>query len=306
MYNEISIYISAICAAWRRIGVFMKQLKASVWIMAVIAVFLVIGSILSSFGLWEGYYKSIFFIAFVAAFAAVMIWCLVFYKFSFKRLGFYLCHTGVLLIVVCSFVSWGTTKDTYFNIPVNADGFYGEVVQDDGSVLDFGFDISVASFEVEKYDAEYALYNSKTDFTENKLLIESVSQSRDGIYDMGEYGQVSADKLKNGKGDYVSYFVLDGKYTMVKLPEADKSYTADLQIRDGEVTVVKLGVNDPYTYKGWKFYLMGYDTKEMSYVNLYVKNDPGNIPFAIGIWMTIVGTFVECFSLLKRREVANK
>ena len=299
------MYIIVDCAAMRRIGVHMKQLKASVWIMAVIAVFLVVGSILASFGLWEGYYRSVFFIIFVAVFAAVMVWCLIFYRFSLKRLGFYLCHTGVLLIVVCSFVSWGATKDTYFNIPINKDGFYGEVVQDDGSVLDFGFDISVASFVVEKYDAEYALYNSKTDFTENKLLIGSVSQNRDGVYDMGEYGQVSADKLKDGKGAFVKYYVLDGKYMMVKLPEADKTYTAYLQIRDGEINVVKLGVNEPYTYKGWKFYLMGYDTEEMSYVNLYVKNDPGNIPFAVGIWMTIVGTFVESFSLLKRREVAK-
>ena len=293
------------CVVKRRIGVYMKQLKASVWIMAVIAVFLVVGSILASFGLWDGYYRSVFFIIFAAVFAAVMIWCLVFYKFSLKRLGFYLCHTGVLLIVVCSFVSWGTTKDTYFNIPINKDGFYGEIVQNDGSVLDFGFDISVASFKVEKYDAEYSLYNSKTNFTENNILIESVSQSRDGVYDMGEYGQVSADDLKNGKGVYVSYYVLDGKYTMVKLPEADKSYTAELKIRDEDVTSVELGVNKPYTYKGWKFYLMGYDTEGMSYVNLYVKNDLGNIPFAMGIWMTIIGTFAQSFSLLKRREVAK-
>ena len=284
----------------------MKKLKASVWIMAVIAVFLVIGSVLSSLGLWDGYYKSAFFIAFVVVFAAVMLLCLIFYKFSFKRLGFYLCHTGVLLIVVCSFVSWGAMKDTTFAIPVNPYYFYGEVMQNDGSVLDFGFDISVASFKVEKYDAEYALYNSKTDFNESTLLIETVSQNRKGIYDMGEYGQVSADQLKNEEGVYASYFVLDDGYTMVKYPEADKSYTATLQIFDGEISEVELGVNKPYTYKGWKFYLMGYDTERMSYVNMYVKKDPGNFPFAIGIWMTIVGTFIECFSLLKPRKEEKK
>lgn len=284
----------------------MSKLKASVWIMAVIAVFLVIGSVLSSFGLWEGYYKSVFFIVFAAVFVAVMLWCLVFYKFSLKRLGFYLCHTGVLVIVVCSFISWGATKDTTFAIPINPNSFYGEVVQNDGSVLDFGFDIAVESFKVEKYDAEYALYNSKTDFTENNLLMETVSQNRKGIYDMGEYGNVPADQLKNENGIYAPYFVLDGGYTMVKYPEADKTYTAKLRILDGELSTVDISVNKPYTHKGWKFYLMGFDTEGMSYVNMYVKKDPGNIPFAIGIWMTLVGTFIESFSLLKQREVAKK
>ena len=282
----------------------MKHLKASVWIMAVMGAFLVVGSLLSSFGSWDGYYKSVFFIIAAVVFSAILLICLIKYGFSLKRLGFYLCHTGVLLVVICSFISFGATKDTSFAIPINPYAFYGEVMQDDGSELQFGFEISVASFEVEKYDAEYCLYSSKTDFTEKNTVIQTVSQNRKGIYDMGKYGKVTADELKKN-GKYESYYVLENGYTMVKYAEVDKSYSAKLQIFDGELKEVELGVNKPYTYKGWKFYLMGYDTDNLQYVNLYVKKDPGNIPFAIGLWMTIAGTFVESLSLIKRREVTR-
>ena len=283
----------------------MKQLKPSVYIMAVIALFLAIGSLLSSFGLWEGYYRSIFFLIAAAVFVTVLVICLFRYGFSLKRLGFYLCHTGVLLTVVCAFISFATLDETHFAIPVNPSSFYGEVMREDGSILEFGFDIAVADFEVEKYDAEYALYSSKTDLTENNLVLERVKQDRNGIYDLGEHGKIEADKLKSSQG-YVKYYVTEEGYTLAKLPEADKSYKATLLIIDGEMTEVTLGVNEPYTYKGWKFYLMGYDTEAHRYVNIYAKNDPANTPLAIGLWMTIAGTFIESLSLLKRREVAKK
>ena len=280
----------------------MKQLKASVWIMAIIGVFLVIGSLCSALGIWSGYYKSVFFIVAIAAFTLVLVVCLVKYEFSLKKLGFYISHTGVLVIIVCAIISSLTTKETSFAIPIDPNAFYGEVQQNDGGLLEFGFDISIASFEVEKYDAEYCLYNSKTDFIEKNVVIETVSQNRNGIYDMQEYGTVSADELKKD-GEYVKYYVLENGYVLVKHEEIDKNYTAIFQIYDeGKLKEVELGVNRPYTHKGWKFYLMGYDTEGMRYVNLYVKNDYANIPLSIGLWMTTIGTFIECFLLIKPKE----
>lgn len=279
-------------------------MKASVWIMAVIGVFLIIGSLLASFGLWDGYYKSVPFIISVVVFFIVLVICMITYRLPIKKLGFYLSHAGVLLVIVCAFVSFAATKDTSFAIPVNPHAFYGEVMQEDGSELRFGFDISVASFEVEKYEPEYCLYSSKTDFTEKNMLLETVSQNRKGMYDMGKYGTISAEELKKNS-EYVNYHVLDNGYTLVKYEEADKTYSAKLQIYDGELHEAELGVNKPYTYKGWKFYLMGYDTENLQYVNLYVKKDPANIPMAIGLWTIIAGTFIESLSLIKRKEAVK-
>lgn len=276
----------------------MKSLKASVWAMAAIGVILTVGSILVSFGWWEGFYKSPFLIIPVLIFTGVMVWCLIRFRFSWKKIGFYLCHAGILVIIVCAIVSWLCLKDTSFAIPVNPHTFYGEVMQDDGSELRFGFEISVASFEVEQYDPDYRLYDAS-----GAVLIESVWQNRKGVYDLGEYGTLTVDDLKKD-GEYLQTYVFPDGNTLVRLPAVDKSYEAVLQIRqdDGTVRSETIGVNRPHTYRGWKFYLMGYDEQNGEYVNLYVKKDPANLPFAVGIWCVIAGTFLTCLPLKARKE----
>ncbi len=281
----------------------MRSLKISVWIMAIIGAFLAVGSLISSLGIWEKYYSSWIFILMVMFFTVVLIWCLCSFRFSVKKIGFYLCHIGLVVIIICSFISWSFMRETSFAIPINSSSFYGEVMQDDGSELNFGFEISIASFEVEKYDPEYRVYNDISSFSEENILIDAISQNRQGIYNIGKYGEVSAEALKKN-GEYIDFYRTESGLALVKLPAADKSYSAELNIKDAEdiVKSVKLSVNEPYTHKGWKFYLMGYDETNMQYVNIYAKNDPSNIPFAIGIWITIVGTFLECIPLIKRKE----
>ncbi len=281
----------------------MKQLKMSVWIMAIIGVFLVIASLISSRGVWQDYYKSWIFIIMTVIFTAVLIWGLFYARFSVKKIGFYLSHIGVAIIIVCAFVSWRYMKETSFAIPVDEKMFYGEVMQDDGTELKFGFDISVASFEVEKYDPEYCLFDDSGIYAEENVLIEAVTQNRKGVYDLDKYGKISADELKSDN-EYTNFYELENGLCLVKLSQADKAYKASMQIRDadGNINTVALEINKPYTYNGWKFYLMGYDTEGMQYINMYAKNDPANIAFAIGIWITVVGTFMECFSLIRRKE----
>ncbi len=281
----------------------MKQLKASVWIMGLLAVMLTAGALMSSFGLWEDYYKSPFFLVAVIVFCIVTLWGVLRFPFSWKKIGFYLCHVGIVLVVVCGFVSWLTLKETSFSIPINPNAFYGEVLQDDGSELEFGFEISLKSFTVEKYEADYRLYKN-TEMNAEDVLIETVIQNRRGVYDLGEYGSVPATLLKKN-GEYVDTYLLNNGCLLVKLPEVDKSYEGILQIRDGEVKQVSIGVNQPYTYKGWKFYLMGYDEETLQSVYLYVKKDPANVPFAVGIWMIILGTFGECLPLVFRKGASK-
>lgn len=254
-----------------------------------------------SFGKAENVYTSPTFLAAVAAFTVVLVFGIVRFPFSFKKMGFFICHIGLVVIIVSAVVSWLFTKDTSFSIPVNNGMFYGEVAQDDGSMLEFGFDISVADFKVEKYEADYRLFNNPHELTDENVVIDLVFQNRKSVYDLGEYGTVSASSLKDENG-YIDFYELENGYTLVKLAEVDKSYSAALQIFDGDIETVELAVNKPYVYKGWKFYLMGYDEQNLSYVNLYVKKDIANIPFAVGIWMVIIGTFAECLPILRKEE----
>ena len=277
-----------------------RYLQASVLIMALIGIFLTLGSLIASFGAWKNYYQFPLFIAMIVAFTVVLIICLVRFRFSFKKIGFYLCHVGLCITVIFSFVSWIFLKDSTFSIPIDPNTYYREVAQEDGSVLDFGFQISLAAFDVETYLPTYCLYDESGEMTPEHVLIETVSQNRKGMYDMGKYDTVAADQLQASYG-YAAVYKVEGVGLLVKQEEADKNYYAELHIQDGEEHTVTLSVNKPYTYRGWKFYLMGYDEAHGQYVDLYVKKDPANIPLAIGIWMTLVGTFVECFHLFERK-----
>lgn len=64
----------------------LKLLRSSVWIMAILGGLLIIGSILISFGLWEGFYWSPWLIIPILAFSAIMILCIVCFRFSIKKI----------------------------------------------------------------------------------------------------------------------------------------------------------------------------------------------------------------------------
>ena len=78
-----------------------------------------------------------------------------------------------------------------------------------------------------------------------------------------------------------------------------------MRILGDEVQDVLLQVNHPVLYDGWKFYLMDYDREAGSYVTLYAKNDPGNLPIRIGIWMLLIGTVLMCFRILEKKGEEN-
>ena len=269
--------------------------------MAIIGVLLVVGSLLTSFGKGGNVYTSPIFLIAVAVFTVILVSGILHFPFSFKKLGFFACHIGLAVMVASAVVSWQCTKDTSFSIPIGSGMFYGEVVQDDGSMLQFGFDISVADFKVEKYEPDYRLFNNAHSLINENVVTDLIIQNRKGVYDLGEYGTVSASKLRDENG-YVDFYTLENGYTLVKLAEADKSYSVALQIFDGELATVELAVNKPYVYKGWKFYLMGYDEQNLTYVNLYVKKDPANLPLAVGVWMVILGTFAECLPFKEEKQ----
>jgi len=283
----------------------MKILKASVFIMAIIAGFLVIGSLLSSFGVWQNYYKSIIFAVMAGVFVVIMVWCLIKFKFSLKKIGFYLVHVGLCIIIVFAFVSWIFKVESSFKVAVNPNSYYGEVLQEDGSYLKFGFKISVSNFEVEKYPPEYRLYDSSGQITEKHILIDSVSPNKNGAYDLGKYGKVLETQLKTSSG-YVQAYRLPNGNVLIRQAQADKNYRATMNIVDGGTRSITLEVNKPYTYKGWKFYLMGYDENSLDYVFIYAKKDVANIPLYFGIVMLMGGIFVESYESIKQSMRAEK
>ncbi len=281
----------------------MKQMKLSVLIMSILAVLLVAGSIINSLQPEVKFYSSILFLAAVVLYLVIQIICVACFKFSLKKIGFYLCHVGIVILIISSFVTMIYLQDTSFSIPVDASASYGSVMREDGSDLEFGFEISVSDFQVKQYDPDYQLYRvdaaSQSGYT---LLQEKVMKDRKGIYHLNGYPNVPEEWLQDENG-YLEAVALDEEYILLMLPQADRFYEADFHVvSDVGNQAFKLRMNEPCTYEGWKFYLMDYDHDAQSYISLYAKKDPGNLPFAVGLWMIIAGTAIMCFGLFEKKE----
>lgn len=129
----------------------MKLTKFSVFFMliTVCAVFLRYLSDILGYG--NTFIKSLL-IAVAIIFFVLQLLCVVKYRFSFKKIGFFVTHIGVLLLIVGALLSAFLCKSVNFNIPVNPYATYGEIQMEDGTVTEFGFDISVTNFNLSLYE----------------------------------------------------------------------------------------------------------------------------------------------------------
>ncbi|MBC8546899.1 hypothetical protein H8711_08130 [Clostridiaceae bacterium NSJ-31] len=284
----------------------MKLMKPSVALMAVLTAVLIVCSLVMGVNHEFKYYENPAFLLLVAVFTAVQILCIIKYKPQWKKIGFYICHIGLVVLIIGSFVSFFTVREVNFNIPIDARAAYSVVQKEDGSEVDFGFNISILDFQVEQYDPDYRLYQPDPSAPDGySVLKETVILNRKGFYDLGNgRGTVAKEELMDQTGFLDSYETPDG-LLLEKLPPADRQYEAHMRILDGDQYEVLLRVNEPCIYRGWKFYLMDYDHDGGSYVSLYVKNDPGNLPMRIGIWMLILGTAIMCFKVFDRKGDAT-
>lgn len=282
----------------------MKLMKYSVILMAVLTAMMVAASCIAVYTASTDLYTSAIFLVGAALLLIVQVVCLIRYPFSLRKIGFYVCHLGLVVTLAGGFLSGALLTETQFSIPIDPGAAYGEVQNRDGSTVEFGFQIGVSDFSVEKYDPEYQLIR-RDDARETgyAVLKKALLPDRFGFYELGApYGQVSREQLMDEAG-FVDLIRVGEDVFLSKLSQSDKSYeaTLDLYDQDGKRSV-QLRINQPCTYRGWKFYLMDYDHAAMSTVSLYAKNDPGNLTIGVGLWMLMAGTACMCFGFFERRE----
>ena len=93
---------------------------------------------------------------------------------------------------------------------------------------------------------------------------------------------------------YLSYKINANYSIVMTIPEV-KKFESNIQIltKDGERIPVKLEVNKPYTYEGWKLYQYGYDETKARWSTISIielVRDPW-LPFVyLGIFMMILGS----------------
>jgi hypothetical protein len=84
----------------------------------------------------------------------------------------------------------------------------------------------------------------------------------------------------------VEFYEPQAEFPVPRLFLADMA----IQIEGEPVREEKLAVNHPIEIKGWRFYLMSYDSQNRTYVVLTARRDPGRLVVVTGIWMVIAGT----------------
>ena len=179
------------------------------------------------------------------------------------------------------------------------------------SHLALPFSLGVTRFRVDRFDPAYALYLPPTEEVDEYSYVESYTPGRGGVT-LGPDDVVPLTRLRPEGGEWVEQVVLADQRMLSRLPAGDKHYEAQVVIRDeaveGEAVEKEftLAVNQPVSYRGWRFYLVSYDRQhgEARYINLTARRDPGRNVLIAGIWMLMAGTFLLCLMRKGDRHVA--
>lgn len=130
----------------------------------------------------------------------------------FKKIGFYLTHVGLVLLLVgfAVFELWGNSISLAF--PINSESFYSRVQRENGEIYELGFNMRVDSFETELYeDGSPKQYYAELAFADSiTLKIDKMSLSvnhpiyRGGkkIYLMGESDGTVNLLIREDPGEY--------------------------------------------------------------------------------------------------------
>jgi hypothetical protein len=249
-------------------------------------------------------------------------------------------HSGLWVIVVCGLLGSGDIKSLnfycYLNKPTNKAfdkslkmyhvPFYLQLEKfdiDEYSPHLVIFDSKTGEIFDKKNNYQYEIIQDKKYITDNyeiiivKYLNESIYKSVEFIKS-NEEGScpsvfLSVKNLKSGKiisgwvtcgsNKYSPVFIkIDDNYSITLSKPEPKKYISSLTIiaKDGNIKKIKIQVNKPFNYQGWKLYQVSYDTnsgKFSDYSIIQAVYDPWLKVTYTGIILLIAGSF---FLLIQR------
>lgn len=279
-----------------------SPMKWSIRIMLIIVLFLIVGSILVSTKVYEKIFWSPLCLILLAAFTVIMVVCSFKQGFSLKKIGFQLCHLGIVIILIGACIGYFVAIKTTAAFPMNAP--FNQFQLEDGSLVDLDFTVSAVDFQVSRYDPDYFLLkalngNTKSNDMKDFKNLGVFKKQFDGSYDLKEYGRIDSSKLKDNsaKNGWIDRFELKNDLVLIKATPKDKHYLAKLMFVDSNnrEIIENLEVNHPVNYNGWRFYLGSYDREQNSYIVLTARRDPGTVFVIYGIWAVLLGTIILCF-----------
>lgn len=208
-----------------------------------------------------------------------------------KKPAFVLLHLGTVVLLVGGFIGHLRGTKGSMVVPLHYPGIDYMQLKD-GSQVQIPIKVESLDFKVDHYPPHYVRYvrgaaGEMTPGVEFELDTEAEEFLVEG------YGKVPVNDFRMGRLWLPRVELNDGSLLMQQ-SMTPKRYETKLRF-DGEhiETVI---INYPVSYKGWRFYLMSYDRQAQQYVVLTARHDPGRPLVVAGIWMLIVGSFVNTFS----------
>lgn len=192
-------------------------------------------------------------IAIMAVFCIIQTVCLLVRKFSIKRIGFYLLHTGLIVMLIGGLIYYinGIKINGFY--PVNSYAMSSQAVHSmeksnkikgEEYIADFNsFSLGVSDFFVEYYEPVYDLYEVDGNGNLLNRIKTDIEINSDGYYDFGEYGLIEAE------GEEIS---LENNIYAVSRTSV-KSYLGTVHIRNyktGEKYTEEISINHPIRVNG--------------------------------------------------------
>ncbi len=206
-----------------------------------------------------------------------------------KNPGFVLMHLGIIVLLVGAFIGHLKGMKGGMTVGINYPA-ENRIQLADGTITNIPVSVEALDFKVEHYPPEYSRY-VVTENMQQETGSFHVDENAETV-DVPGFGEMKVDEFRMGSMWMPRMQLLDGSFVVLH-SQTPKRYETRLRF-DGE-TEADVIINYPKTYKGWRFYLMSYDNRQMQYVVLSARHDPGRPMVVAGIWMVIIGSFVMTF-----------
>ncbi|MCK5804087.1 MAG: cytochrome c biogenesis protein ResB [Lentisphaeria bacterium] len=278
-----------------------SALRKGVILMALLVVFLLAGVIPARGGGQGVVFHTPVFAALVTALCGTILWSVFRMPFRWRKLGFFLVHLGVPVIVCGAFAGFLGERKTQFAAPLAVGHEIQELPGPDDTNIPLGFGIAVKDFDVEFHPPVYGLYKREGVADGGALgeyqLVREVRVEGEEPLELGDGRVVRISQLCDDDGHWARQYILDDGNLLQITQQTPKHYRATMTISDkgDPAQDFALAVNHPVSHRGWRFYLMSYDQKERRYVVISARNDPGRAMVIAGIWLLILGTAWMCW-----------
>lgn len=247
---------------------------------------------------------------------------------KFRNFAFFLNHFGIWLVIATASV--GSSDLQRLTLPLYENQISSYAIKDDSTLVQLPFTVELNDFYIKNFNPNVIVFNPNTreilnepginysadslnSFTYNNWTVEIVETLPKSVFNGSEFvfkdtttSQFSAfvkisdgnetNKVWISSGNYIdasAVSILENNLAISLSLPAEKKYVSEISIFNDNVKIdsLKIEVNKPYKYMGYKIYQQGFDNANGQDITiLEVVKDPWLPVVYIGLIMLTIGS----------------